>query len=91
MFEFATVPLTPTEDQWDGLARRIMQWMDMYTGSSKTPENLFLHLKCSGINPPVWLLDEPEMKNLNSVPSKGTRCAIIYRAMIEDYEGQSND
>ena len=87
MTEFVTVPVVPTEDQWDGLARRIMQWMDMYTGSEKTPKNLFLHLKYSGIKPPVWLLDEPEMRNLDSVPSKGTRCAIIYRAMIEDCEG----
>ena len=29
------------------------------------------------------LIDEQEMQNLNIVPSKGTRAAIIYRAMLE--------
>ena len=82
----ATVPVIPTEDQWGGLARDIMMWFDMYDGCSATPEKLFLHLKRRGRDIPQWLLDEPEMKNLNHVPSKGTRCTIIYRAMIEDYK-----
>ena len=82
-----TVPKIPTEDQWGGLSRSIMMWLDMYEGSSKTPKNLFKHLELSGVKVPAWLKDEPEMKNLDSVLSKGTRCAIIYRAMLEDYKG----
>lgn len=79
------VPLKPTEAQWGGLARSIMMWLDMHHGPAKTPANLFLHLKRSGKEIPQWLIDEPEMKHFDHVPSKGTRCAIIYRAMLEDF------
>jgi len=75
-----TVPIVPTEAMWGGLARAIMMWLDM---AHRTPRNLFQHLERSGHEIPQWLRDEPELKNLDHVPSKGTRCAIIYRAMIE--------
>lgn len=76
------VPLVPTEAQWGGLARAIMMWLDM---SPKTPRALFKHLERSGREIPQWLRDDAEMKALDHVPSKGTRCAIIYRAMLDDH------
>jgi hypothetical protein len=75
------MPRVPTEVQWDGLARAIMMWLDMHP---KTPRALFQHLKASGRDIPEWLRDEDEMKALDHVPSKGTRCVLIYRAMVED-------
>lgn len=75
-------PVEPTEVQWNGLARAIMMWMDLFPGK-KTPRNLFDHLTRSGQQIPQWLKDEPEMQALDHVPSKGTRCCIIYKAMIE--------
>jgi hypothetical protein len=74
------VPIEPTEDQWGGLARDIVMWMDM---EPKTPRALFKHLERSGRDIPQWLRDEPDMKNLDKVPPKGTRAVIIYKAMIE--------
>lgn len=75
------VPIEPTERQWGGLARDIVMWLDMV---GRTPRHLFKHLKMLGRDIPKWLRDESEMKNLDHVPSKGSRAAIIYRAMIED-------
>lgn len=81
---FKFLPETPTKEMWDSLARDIVMWHDCYQASLKTPENLFFHLKNIGYKNediPQWLKDEPEMKNLKSVPSKGTRAVIIYKAM----------
>ena len=78
------LPETPTEEMSNQLARDIVMWMDCYQASLKTPRNLFFHLKNLGYKEediPQWLKDEPEMKNLDSVPSKGTRVTIIYKAM----------
>lgn len=75
-------PVRPSETQWGGLARDIMMWLDMGPGSAKTPRALFAHLEQVGRPAPQWLRDEPEMQNLDHVPSKGTRCAIIYKAML---------
>lgn len=77
-----TVPFEPTENQWDGLARDIVRWMDM---EPKTPRALFKHLEKIGTEIPQWLRDEPDMKNLDKVPPKGTRAVIIYKAMLEGY------
>ena len=77
------MPVEPIEEQWNGLARAIMMWMSMFSGSSLTPRNLFDHLTRCGQQIPQWLKDEPEMQALDHVPSKGTRCCIIYKAMIE--------
>lgn len=74
------VSVIPTEEQWGGLARDIMMWMDM--DGRKTAGSLFKHLERCGTSIPQWLRDEPEMKNLDHVPSKGTRVTIIYRAML---------
>lgn len=74
------VSWTPSEAVWGGLARAIMMWLDI---GDKTPAALFQHLARTGEAIPQWLKDEPEMQALNHVPSKGTRCVIIYRAMLE--------
>jgi hypothetical protein len=74
------VPIDPTEEMWGGLARSIMMWLDF---DRKTPGALFKHLEASGVEIPQWLRDEPEMKRLDHVPSKGTRCVILYRAMLD--------
>ena len=79
--EYVLVPIIPTEEQWSGLVRDLMMWLDMY---DKTTQGLFQHLRLLGVEPPQWLLDEPEMKG-TGVPSKGTRVTLIYRAMIEDF------
>lgn len=75
------VPEEPTEAQWNGLARAIMMWLDMNT--RKTPRSLLDHLNRSGQTVPKWLLDEPEMEHLDHSMSKGTRCVIIYKAMLK--------
>ncbi len=77
---YKLVPEIPTEAQWNGLARDVMMWLDM--DGRHTAGSLFKHLERCGTEIPQWLRDEPEMKNLDHVPSKGTRVAIIYRAML---------
>lgn len=81
--EMKAVPWQPTEEQWGGLARAIMMWLDM---GDKTPRALFRHLKMSGEPIPDWLRNEPEMQALDHVPSKGTRCVLIYKAMLDAYK-----
>lgn len=76
---YVLVPVEPTEEQWGELARDIMMWLDF---DRQTPRTLFDHLRNLGVEAPQWLIDEPEMKNLDHVPSKGTRCALIYKAML---------
>lgn len=78
--DMVLAPRVPTEQMWDGLARAIIMWMDMHP---KTPRALFKHLESIGEPIPQWLRDEYEMKNLDHIPSKGTRAVIIYRAMID--------
>lgn len=73
--------LDPTEAMWDGSARQIIMWM--VCGERATPRSLFRHLERSGHEVPDWLRDEPEMKNLDHVPSKGTRAVLIFKAMID--------
>lgn len=82
MHQHFEVPFTPPEEMWDGLARDMMMWLDMNQGRP-TPRTLFEHLKRAHTPIPQWLIDEPEMKNLDSVPSKGTRVVIIYKAMLD--------
>lgn len=80
---FKAVPLDPTEEQWGGLARSIMMWMDMSDGP-KLPRDLLKHLERSGVEIPQWLRDEPEMLSLDHSMSKGSRCVLIYKAMLFD-------
>lgn len=76
------VPLDAPEAMWDGLPRAIMLWLDF---ERPTPRNLFQHLKSSGYEIPAWMREEGELKALDHVPSKGTRCVLIYRAMVENW------
>lgn len=87
MTDFVTVPVEPTEQQWGGLARRLIVWMDMFH-DNLTPANLFDYMRVNGTAIPQWLRDEPEMQALNSVPSAGTRAMLIYKAMVYDYQVQ---
>jgi hypothetical protein len=75
-------PWTPSEKMWGGLARSIMMWLSF--GPRHTPKSLLDHLERSGAEVPQWLLDEPEMQSLDHSMSKGTRCVLIYRAMLWD-------
>lgn len=81
MIKYKLVPVEPTKDQWGGLARAIMLWLDLTPGA-KMPRSLLGHLKACSKDAPQWLLDEHEMKNLDHSMSKGTRCVIIYKAML---------
>lgn len=79
-----TVPITPTEDQWNGMARAIIRWLDF--GTPPTPASLYKHLQRTGIPIPQWLKDEPEMGLLDHAISAGTRTTLIYKAMLFDYK-----
>ena len=74
------VPVEPTGEQWGGLARDIIFWLR--SDSHQTPESLIEFLRNMGNEIPAWLTDEPEMKNVKHVISKGTLAAIIYKAML---------
>jgi hypothetical protein len=82
MSELFSVPVEASEAMWDGLPRAIMLWLDF---ERPTPRKLFDHLRCSGYEIPAWMHEEGELKALDHVPSKGTRCVLIYRAMIENW------
>lgn len=78
-----------TDAMWGGLARDIMMWLDFDT--RPTAGSLLKHLENVGTHIPQWLRDEPEMQHLDHVPSKGTRCAIIYKAMEESRIKEQNE
>ena len=80
MTKWKLVPVEPTKDQWGGFARKIVMAWDV---DCNTPRKLFDYLELACVEIPLWLRAEPEMQNLDHVPSKGTRAAIIYRAMLE--------
>lgn len=73
------VPKEPDDDQWGNLARDIIKAWDF---GIKRPRELFKFLERSGTDIPQWLRDEPEMKDLDHTPSKGTRAVLIYKAML---------
>jgi len=70
------VPKEPTEEMWGGLARKMFRAWDL--GALKPRD----FLDSLGEKLPQWLQDEGEMKNLDHVPSKGTRVVIVWRAML---------
>lgn len=74
------VPIEPTGEMWDGLARKILLAFDF---NCKSPNELINFLKMSGFELPEAVLEESEMKNLDHVISKGTRAVILYKAMLE--------
>lgn len=74
------VPREPTKEMWgNDLVRALIFWQRT---ERPTPSKLFLHCKNCGVAVPQWLSDEPEMKNLDHVTSKGTVAVLIYRAML---------
>jgi hypothetical protein len=77
---YKVVPILPTEEQWNGLARMIVMWWGF--GGRPTGYALYEHLKHAGVHAPVWL--QAEIHNDGSVPPKGTVAACIYRAMLEN-------
>lgn len=79
---------TPSDAACVGLARDIMMWLDM---EPKTPRALFKHLERIGREIPQGLRDEPEMQSLDHVPSKATRCAIIWQAMLAAFQQENSD
>lgn len=72
------VPIMSTEDQWGGLARDLVMWMQL---SRNTGKALHTHLRCLGRTVPAWLLEE--IPNIDHAPPKGTIAQCIYRAMVE--------
>ena len=69
----------PSEVQWSGLARDIVQWCRF---SEPTGLSLYAHLSALGHQIPQWLFKEiPENPH---VPQKGTVAACIYKAMIDE-------
>jgi hypothetical protein len=78
----------PSDEMCVGLARDIMMWLDM---DPKTPRALFKHLERISREIPQWLRDEPEMQSLDHVPSKATRCAIIWQAMMTAFRQENSD
>ncbi len=81
---YVQVPIDPIDCQFDGLARNLMMWIDL-SSSRPTPRKLFDHLDNCDIECPDWIKQEYEMKFLDHVVSKSTRCFLIYKAMILDY------
>jgi len=75
------VPFEPTDQQWGGLARHLMMWLDF---GDPTVNRLRGHLKMLGVEIPAWLENESEFQR-ESVPSKGSRVTWIYKAMLDDY------
>lgn len=73
------VPLEPTEQQWSGLARDIMMGYDL---GAKSPRALLQHLQFSGATAPEWLRHELGDGTGEAVLSKGSRCVLIYKAMV---------
>lgn len=73
------VPIEPTEEQWGGLARDIMMGYDL---GAKSPRELLKHLHFSGTNAPEWLQHELGDGTSEAVLSKGSRCVLIYKAMV---------
>lgn len=73
-------PFQPTERQWSGLARDIVQWMRAWPRQSG--KTLFKHLDLSGTPIPAWLREEVE--DTDHTIDKGTIATIIYKAMLAE-------
>ncbi len=74
---WALVPVESTEKQWGGLARDLMMWLSF---QRPTGAKLHEHLRTLERDIPQWLIDE--IPDVDHVPSKGTRAAVVYRAML---------
>ena len=77
------VPIEPTETQFGGIARDIIQWLRFTESKNQHSESLVKWLKDMGNEIPDWLYKESEINHLSRhVISKGTIAAIIYKAML---------
>ena len=77
------VPIEPTDDQFGGMARDIIQWLRFTKTRDQCSESLVKWLKNMGNEIPDWLYSEPEVNHLSKhVISKGSIAAIIYKAML---------
>jgi len=81
---YKLVPIEPTQDQFGGMARDIIQWLRFTGSGEQNPTSLKKWLTSMGHDLPEWLLNETEMKSMLHVISKGTIAAIIYKAMCSD-------
>lgn len=75
--------IDPPESMWNGLARKIMMWLDF---DNRTWSSLFHHLKHTLDLTPQWIKDEQRAERLDKIPSKGTRVVLIYKAMLQDLD-----
>ncbi len=80
---FKIVPEEPTEQQFGGMARDIIQWLRFTESKNQHSESLVKWLKDMGNEIPDWLYKESEINHLSKhVISKGSIAAIIYKAML---------
>ena len=85
---FALVPINPTEEQFGGLGRSIVAWMQ--TCDRHSPMRFVKYYKrMVGVQLPDWLAKEIEDhggETSDHVMPKGTIATLIYKAMIFDLQ-----
>lgn len=81
MTQYKLVPAEPTEEQWGGLARDIIMWMQLCGNDRMSGRGLHEHLHhhC-GKAAPSWLFEE--VPETDAALPKGTIAACIYKAML---------
>ena len=79
IIEWKYVPVEPTQQMWEGLARDIIMWMRMHR--KHDGDSLYRHLNLIGTKVPEWLREE--IADTDHVPPKGTVAVAIYKAMLE--------
>lgn len=78
------LPFEPTEEQWGGLARHLIMWMQM--SERQSAKSLNTHYKrFVGHTLPDWLLKEIGNVESDHQLPKGTLAVLIYKAMWLDY------
>lgn len=73
------VPRVATEEMWGGVSRDIVFWMDT-SGGRPTGKTLRFHFENAVGKLPEWL--GKEVPDIDHVPSKGTRAAVVYEACV---------
>ncbi len=80
--EYLLVPKQPTVEQYGGLARdlvRYLQWCKRWS-----PLTLTTHLKQFGIEMPEWMKEEVPNPESDHHFAKGDIVALIYKAALYD-------
>lgn len=80
--EYLLVPKQPTEEQYGGLARDLVRYLQMCKRWS--PLTLSTHLKQFGIDMPEWLKQEVPNPESDHHFAKGDIVALIYKAALYD-------